>query len=834
MICETSLIEAQQALEDESRALGASRYRKHRSAAWTDDLRPDVDEASLPPGRALLRRTLQPTIQAIRNFMESAASGRAGRRHTALKLLAGAEPEALAYLTLRCAIQAGAQHLRLQRAALMVASAVMDHLQARRFEEANPAGAAGLEAQLRRRRAISRKRFDAIQDIYDKEGVSLDWSKPECLLVGSKLLELATDATGLFELVLIESGRGAHRQKQYQFQLTEKVDEWLERQHARCELLDPVPLPMVVPPRPWTKPTDGGYLAPPLGNTLVRGQTAAFHEELASIDMPKVYSAVNHIQATPWKINGTILTVMREAWASGGRIGKLPLADNMPLPGKPDEATATKAEWDAWKTKAAKVHAANARERSARYGFVQKLSVAEKFAAYPAIYFPHSIDFRGRVYPIPTGGPHPQDNDIGRALLMFAEGVPLGEDGGRWLTIHLANLFGIDKVSFAERIDWVERHREAILDSARDPLDGSRFWTEADKPWQALAACMEWAGYQAEGAAFRSHLPIALDGSNSGLQHYTALLRDPETAPHVNLTARETPGDFYSLLAMHAQAVIDASTDPKAIPWKEGRVIRRIVKRPCMTYVYAATRQGMAREIEQELDALDQESMTFGGEAYLKGADNGDAAFWLAGVLLDLLQTLAPAAKQVERWLRQIAKLYSKADLPIVWTAPSGLPVRQANPAMNAERTTVTFRGRKLQLQLSQPPAQRPWEADADTASPFFNAREAASSIAPNFIHSLDAAHLMAVANACREEGINALAVIHDSFGTHAAHTSALSRILRQTFLAQYSGNPLQAFYEEAKRGLASDPKLQSQVPPPPSLGGFDLQEVLKAPYMFA
>jgi len=829
-----TLFETQQALEDESRALGASRYRKQRSAAWTDALRPDVDEASLPPGRALLRRTLPATAQAIREFMESASSGRPGRRHTAIKLLTDAEPEALAYLTLRCAIQAGAQHLRLQRAALMVADAVRDHLQARRFEEANPAGAAGLEAQLRRRTTISRKRLNAIQDIYDKEGVSLNWSQPECLLVGSKLLELATDATGLFELVLIESGRGAHRQKQYKFQLTEKVDEWLERQHARCELLDPVPLPMVVRPRPWTTPTDGGYLTPPIGNTLVRVQTAAFHEDLASIDMPKVYSAVNHIQATPWKINGAILAVMRAAWASGGRIGKLPLADNMPLPGKPDEATATQADWDAWKAKAAKVHAAIARERSARYGFVQKLSVAEKFAAYPAIYFPHSIDFRGRVYPIPTGGPHPQDNDIGRALLMFAEGVPLGEDGGRWLTIHLANLFGIDKVSFAERIDWVERHREAILDSARDPLDGHRFWTEADKPWQALAACMEWAGYQAEGAAFRSRLPIALDGSNSGLQHYTALLRDPETAPHVNLTDRETPGDFYSLLAMHAQAVIDASTDPKAVPWREGRVIRHIVKRPCMTYVYAATRQGMARQIEEELEALDQESMSAGGEAYLKGADNGDAAFWLAGVLLDLLQTLAPAAKQVERWLRQIAKLYSKADLPIVWTAPSGLPVRQANPAMNAERTTVTFRGRKLQLQLSQPPAQRPWEADADTASPFFNAREAASSIAPNFIHSLDAAHLMAVAIACREEGINALAVIHDSFGTHAGHTSALARILRQTFLTQYSGNPLQAFYEEMKKGLSSNPKLQSQVPPPPSLGGFDLQEVLKAPYMFA
>lgn len=60
-----TLFEAQQALEDESRALGASLYRKQRSAAWTDALRPDVDEASLPPGRALLRRTLPATAVTV-------------------------------------------------------------------------------------------------------------------------------------------------------------------------------------------------------------------------------------------------------------------------------------------------------------------------------------------------------------------------------------------------------------------------------------------------------------------------------------------------------------------------------------------------------------------------------------------------------------------------------------------------------------------------------------------------------------------------------------------------------------------------------------------------
>lgn len=52
------LLEAQRALEDESRALGVARYRKHREAAWQNVLDPNLDEASLPPARKLLRRYL--------------------------------------------------------------------------------------------------------------------------------------------------------------------------------------------------------------------------------------------------------------------------------------------------------------------------------------------------------------------------------------------------------------------------------------------------------------------------------------------------------------------------------------------------------------------------------------------------------------------------------------------------------------------------------------------------------------------------------------------------------------------------------------------------------
>src|SRR3546814_6919211 len=94
--------------------------------------------------------------------------------------------------------------------------------------------------------------------------------------------------------------------------------------------------------------------------------------------------------------------------------------------------------------------------------------------------------------------------------------LPICEEGRRWLLIHIANLFGVDKVPFDDRIEWTLRHHRELVDSAENPLDGARFWATADSPYCALAACFEFAEMLEQGVDYVSRIPVALDGSCSG------------------------------------------------------------------------------------------------------------------------------------------------------------------------------------------------------------------------------------------------------------------------------------------------------------------------------
>lgn len=814
-----TVIEKQQALEEEAIRLGAERYRKERPMPWRTDAATaqQEEEANLPPGRQLLKIIIDPLAARIEEEQEARARSAAGRSAKALPMLHLMMPEEVAYITARHAVNSCNRRLGLQSVARDLAELLRDHLNYDSIKRNEPAFFRSLMRANKKAGNYGKTwRTKIRRSMKAVERLLVNWSTSDKVNIGVKCLELLVDAVpDLFEIARepnLKTGR-----KELILRPTPKLTDWLERQHARCELLCPVYLPMVTPPKPWTSPFSGGYI----GNRvpLVKGASRVFLEDLASVDMPEVYEALNTVQSVPWSINRGVLDVVREVWRSGHSLGDLPRREDHPLPARPDNIDTDESALLEWKRRAAQVYAENARIRSKRIATSQVLWVAEKFENEPAIYYPHNIDFRGRVYPIPMCGPSPQGDDVQKALLRFAEGKPLGERGAHWLAIHIANLFGVDKVSFEERVAWVEANEAALLDSGNNPLDGQRFWTTADSPYCALAACIEWAGYRREGPTFVSHLPIALDGSNSGLQHFSAMLRDPEGAACVNLVPGPKPADIYSSVAQRVQVVADTTDNKAGKVWANGKVLRRIAKRPVMTYCYSATRFGMQEMILQELEKIDLELKAEGKPPHLGGANNYDAASWLSHEMFAAIGMAVSAASGAMDWLKSVASAAAKTGLPIRWTSPIGLPVVQNYRREVGERIKVFINGQEVKFRTSKPTME-------------IDVRGQASAVAPNFVHSCDASHLMRVALAARRAGIHSLAVIHDSFGTHAADTDRLSSLLRETLVEQYSSNVLAQFREELADQLPED--ILGELPPLPPQGRLNLDDVRHASYAFA
>jgi len=737
-------------------------------------------------------------------------------------------PDAVAYITAKLTVSAAYNEANVTRTAMKIANLIEEHYRYEELEQAEPHLANSMSMKAKRwSRASTRRKI--MRKAADVAGVKrMGWTEQEKLKLGLKLMEVFVQESGLAELKTVSDPDKGGSQVKKIITMTEDALERLRLRHAQIEGDEPVNKPMVCPPRPWTTPLSGGYLTERLKQPILRGAgfrkvTEGLLDELFSTDMTQVYDAVNSIQSTEWRINKGVLDVMLEAWRSDMDMGVLPEADDLPLPpvplGIPERGTVAYEDYDEaqkdalrrWKNEARAVHGYNAANRSKRVALATKLALAQEVRDEERIWFPHSLDFRGRVYPM-SAELSPQSDDTSKALLEFANGKALGENGGFWLCVQLANLFGFDKVSFDQRVEWVMEHEDRILDSALSPLDGQRFWTEADEPWGALAACFEYAGFKMEGAAHVSHLPIAMDGSCSGIQHFSAMLRDQRGAEAVNLTNTPLPNDIYTEVLYVVNDALKASAEPLAKVW-QGKVDRKIVKRPCMTFAYSVTSAGIRQQILDEIRKRQE------GD-YLPGTPDWEAAAFLAPIVEASIRSVVDRAAEAMDWLKHVSKHVSKQDIPTGWTTPLGFRVLQPYLKSKGKRIKVLFQGQPMFLTLT-------FEGDK------IDGAKQSSAVAPNYVHSLDATHLMMTVNRMADAGVTtSFAVIHDSFGVHACDVDELHYALRDEFINLYSQEVLVEFYRESLLRLPG--KAWPDIDQPPEAGEYNIEEVRDADFFFA
>jgi DNA-directed RNA polymerase len=88
---------------------------------------------------------------------------------------------------------------------------------------------------------------------------------------------------------------------------------------------------------------------------------------------------------------------------------------------------------------------------------------------------------------------------------------------------------------------------------------------------------------------------------------------------------------------------------------------------------------------------------------------------------------------------------------------------------------------------------------------------------------------MMRTINRLKALGIHHFAMVHDSFGVHAADIDLLNRVLREEFIGIYSEPVRQVFLDEQRK---AHPDIA--LPDPPQTGSLDIREVLSSPYFFA
>jgi hypothetical protein len=406
---------------------------------------------------------------------------------------------------------------------------------------------------------------------------------------------------------------------------------------------------------------------------------------------------------------------------------------------------ANKIQGTAWRINYAVLDVLNSREvRLANLDFQKKdlvqkeliLGEAAELATLERFYYPVYTDFRGRFYQrggllTYTGG-----SDYARGLLEFADGEALSDAGFKWLTWHMAQMWGHKGIPQGDGTAWIREGAKQLSE-----IEAGRFelWLKSKQPAQFLAAALAVAD---ASKGLPVHLPVRVDACCSGLQHLALLSADEDLALLVNLWGnydltgrRNSPedpednaDDFYQLVAV---ATGFERADVKAV---------------IVPLLYGAgwdkTAEGLAETREKRLSPRQRkDAKRIRDEAELQLP----RIFGRGGLL---------------KWFYTIAEAHNEAGLPVRWVAPSGFQAVQdyryvdKRPKRPDRQVKILVDGEWMNL------VKRFYTEGIDLG-------RQVKSMPANIVHSLDAALLTEiVAESC----IQRWGVIHDAFAVSANH----------------------------------------------------------------
>lgn len=641
-----------------------------------------------------------------------------------------------------------------------------------------------------------------------------DWTDKVKVTAGMRLVKMLVDMGLLVEY--------AYKSKRSSTVLrwSDSVLAWGNDVFDKVMFLRPTWVPLTYLPSPYVAGENHsyGYKFPSVP-VMKNG-----HKTRENTSVPDtVLRSLYKLSSQAWRINTEVYEVMRWCVDAGLTVGDLPSPEPLEIPPFPDAATVDEVVKAEWKSLAHRAYIENAKTFSKRVLVHRSMSLISEYLDTD-FYFLYQMDSRGRAYPLTSTALTPQGSDFSKALLKFSDkdAEPVGNDGLYWLMVHTANTFGNDKLPYQDRVDWVYSELDTIRVIADRPLETIDTWSKADSPWQFLAACMELRKAMDEGESYCSSLPIHFDGSCSGIQHYSLLLRDHKGCESVNLTAStfdDKPKDVYIDVLNTLLDNLKASEDEMAKDWLdiEDKMDRSLTKGPTMTYVYSATRfsftDGIAEWVRDKF-----------GSKYAEVEDRvPDLPDWVyspnrfhhcvylsKAVNQAIAGTLSKTVTAMD-WLKECADIISRTNVDITWVSPCGVEVSQRLVKQDSIPIQTRMFGTFAYFHLNK---------DTNVS----NGRRHRNSIAPNFVHSLDSSHLLKVA----EIFPHSLATVHDSFATTPARAESLRWTLIEELKTMYDAVSLSEYKEYW------EDRYNVKLPTVPLQGSYNLANLDLAVYAFS
>jgi DNA-directed RNA polymerase len=660
-----------------------------------------------------------------------------------------------------------------------IGRAVEDECQMRHYEKHAPGLLHVLKENYWHRSIGTKQKLTVIQTLMNRYEVKQwdSWGAANRIRLGGWLLDCIMQASNWFYKDMQFEGR-----KRVQYVIP--TPEFMEIKDAvmrDAELFSPLAWPMLIEPNDWSNTHYGGYVL----NEVMKGHDMVRRGKPTSIQGETPITFLNKIQKVSYKLNKYIVGVAEELDRLERAVGKFLPIIHHPMPPKPPDIATNKDARKAYRRAAAEVMNRQASEFKKSCRTRMTMEAVERFKDRNKFYIPWSFDYRGRAYPIPAFLT-PQDTDFGKSLLKFADESMMTPEAKDWLRFQVATTFGLDKAPIEERLEWVLDNEELITCVVTDPILHIHLWEGVEEPFQFLAACEEY--YHCVLVADRQFtcLPVATDATCSGLQILAGLARDRSTAKLVNVLPSPRPQDAYKVVAETAMPYC-----PESI---RQYMDRKVVKRVVMTVPYNAkpySNRGYIRDALKDKDVeIDKDDLTKTVKA-----------------VRDAMDEVVPGPMAVMEWIEEeVDKAIDRGETELTWITPSGFSVNQKLMKKETQQIELQLLGR-CKLTVATGDSDKVDKAHHKNAT------------APNLIHSLDASllHLSVL----RFDA--PIALIHDSVLCRATDMSALSTIVRETYMHLFAEHDYLLDFA-SQIGAETDP---------PIIGDLEPESVINSTYFF-